>query len=342
MIERAALMPWTKLVNVVLAISAILLVAGCGGDTPKREPGEITTPLVWQTDPLEGDIAGVSIIDKTPPIMAVAYVDGGVDIINFDGERQHERGPIRLSDMAAGFQAKIDGVSLDLFPGIDAREETFRMVAIGEGLIAPVDLDVSNMPESPVKGVCSAPIADETSHMQIAFWTEEAAATLRSGALQTDEGAFVINGQSDVASQERYISTCAIKDSDIAMGGPAGLRLIPAGEDEVVLELPSVPVHVSLLRPTIEGPLIAVMTLTNGDLWIGDSEGRIAKITLSGGIGIEIPDQIGVTTVMTGNGFGGFPNGLIALESLKEGAPVRIQFLELGDVLTSLSALPAA
>ena len=340
MIERAALMPWKTLVNVTFAISATIFVSGCG-NAPETEPGEISSTLVWQTSALEGDISGVSIIDKFPPVMAVAYASGGVDIIDFDGTRQNERGPIRLSNMSEGFASNIDGVALDLFPGIDERENTLKMVAVGEGLIAPVDLDVETTFTSAVEGICTSAAADETSLMQIGLWTDDAPGALRTGSVFTREGGFVIDAIRAVETGERYISALATLGEVYAVAGPSGLTLF-VGEDSTVLDVPSIPTHVSLFQQDDSERVIAVMTLSNGELWLGDSDGRRAKLSLIGGIGIDIPDEVGLSMVMTGNGFGGFPNGLIAIESLKQDAPVRIQFIELGDVLAKFLALPSA
>ena len=145
--------------------------------------GTVELPVAWSTKALKGPISDIALAGGNAPLMAVAYEGSGLQLFTLKAEAFAEPGPYSVTRLADGQHAVIDGAALTLFPGIN-RDGELKAYVYGDGLVAPVSIDLPVNPSSRPAGLCTAPAISESDGLfRLAYWTELSPDILHSGRI---------------------------------------------------------------------------------------------------------------------------------------------------------------
>lgn len=314
MAERGSLMRKNELVNRGAAITALFLLTSCGGEEQKVEEisvQSVISPIVWQTPIFDDEISSFSVSDENPVNILVAKKNKGIELINVDGAELAEIGPHFASDLGAGVYADFGDTSLRLFPGIDEKTGNLTIYAYGDGLKAPIELALSPGVDGFVDGLCATKGSGEEL-MKVGYWTELDNSTLVLGSITSKNGDLGFSETGRVRN-EKYLTSCALDNDLVVMGGGFGLSFKSGAEDSILIDLPGVPVSMAALSSFRNG--LAAVTLSGGTVMLSDTEGHAVDVEFQAGLSSPAPEAAGELSLSTVGTVGSLPDGFLAIES---------------------------
>ncbi len=315
MAERASLKRQNTLVNRRAALATLFLLAACGGqeeNVGEVRSSSVTAPIVWQTPVFGNDIAGFSLSDAAPMQILIANEESGIQLIDVDGATIGRPGPYTASDISEAVLGSFGETQLRLFPGIDRNSGRLSLFAHGDGLVAPIDIDVENAPSDYLEGLCSGRPASDDGLMQIGFWTQLDKATLVIGELTNVAGALTFE-ETERLEFDKYLTSCAIDGDTIVAGGGFGLAFGAVSDDNPSLDVPGVPVELTVRE--FGDTALAALTMSGGQVYLAYPDGKIAAVQFRAGLSSASPQAVGDIAMTTLGSVGSFPNGFLAVES---------------------------
>lgn len=235
MFKRPHLRAAKRLVNAPSALILLFLATAC---SPGQEPvetgtveppvesvdseqaGGLVLPAVWQTNDLGSPIGSIGIAGGLGSTVAVAFVDGGLQFLDLEGERVTEKAAMGVSSIADGQFMRLQDTSVTIFPGI-TNEAALSLYIHGGALEQPLPYPIDAGTTAPILGLCSgAPTFDRDGVMRIGFWTEGAPRELKLGRV-VEVGADLILLLDEPAIAASDISSCVLTDrEDVAYSDP--------------------------------------------------------------------------------------------------------------------------
>ncbi|MCR9078430.1 MAG: hypothetical protein NXH78_04955 [Hyphomonadaceae bacterium] len=228
MFKRPHLRAAKRLVNAPFTLSLLFLAAACnpGGepvasdvaDSPvdsveSAQPEGLELPAVWQTKDLESPIASVALAGAIGSTVAVTFEDGGLQFLDFEGERVTDKADMAVSQVADGRYMLLQGTPVTIFPGITSSGDLSLYIHGGE-LDAPLPLPLDAGVDGLIEGLCSAgPVVDSDGVMRIGFWTQEERRQLHTGRI-VEAGADLILLLNEPIAAARDISACLLSEGD--------------------------------------------------------------------------------------------------------------------------------
>ena len=236
MFKRPHLRAAKRLVNAPLALTLLFLATACGpGQQPVQtetigppvesaEPTELeglVLPAVWQTNDLGGAIASIGVAGGLASTVAVAYEDGGLQILDLDGERITNKAELDVAAIADGRFVRLQNTAVTLFPGINGDGDLSLYIHGGE-LSEPLPYPLDAGTDDLIEGVCSGdPSLESDGIMRIGFWTQGARRELKLGRLVEIGDNLVLLLDQPIQSKND-ISTCVLTATEnIAYSKPA-------------------------------------------------------------------------------------------------------------------------
>ncbi len=329
--KRWRLAATPDLVNAAMAAAGLIFLASCSdgdsvrdraapqdapdtGETantlptlPQRDAeGRKMFPAVWSTRPLDGPVKDLALARGGSPLLAIAYESRGLELFNLEAERMTERVGFQVTDIADGQFARIDDVGLTVFPGVDGEGELKAWV-YGEGLKAPVEIDLPIELDTFALGACSAPPPEGSGAlMRFAFWSFGDERRLRTGKIFAEDGSFTWEDDGYIGA-DAPIAACQIArtGTELAPEGTRTIATFTRGDDsrQVVLR-------------------------EDGELLAGQRGKAPDPFGLRDGITVAFPET---PTAMSALGIattGGYPEGLIVVAGETEPGIHRAVFVD--------------
>lgn len=306
MFKRPHLRAAKRLVNAPFTLSLLFLAAACSpGQEPVDEevaeppvesvdPGDpegLFLPSVWQTDDLGAPITSVAIAGALGSTVAVTFEDGGLQFVNFDGERVTDKSDIGVAAVADGRFMLLQGTPVTLFPGITTSGDLSLYLHGGE-LTEPLPYPIEAGIDGYIEGLCSAPPLDESDGvMRIGFWTQIERRILQTGRL-VEVGDNLVLLLNEPVAAARDISACVLSE-----------------DGAVVYSEPAVAVSEIKNRSKTYRFLLDDL----GGYSLTTEDGAVQNFTVSEGITVRPP---ALPADMAGTGDargGGYPGGVIVV-----------------------------
>lgn len=236
MFKRPHLRAAKRLVNAPLALTLLFLATACGpGQEPVQtetveppvesaepaEPADLVLPAVWQTNDLGSPIASIGVAGGLSSSVAVVYEDGGLQILDLEGERITSKADMDVAAIADGRFVRLQNTAVTLYPGINGEGDLSLYIHGGE-LAEPLPYPLDAGTDDLIEGVCSgAPGLDSDGILRIGFWTQGARRELKLGRLVEIGDNLVLLLDQPVQSQND-ISTCVLTPTEnVAYSDPA-------------------------------------------------------------------------------------------------------------------------
>nr|WP_070960162.1 hypothetical protein [Hyphomonas sp. Mor2] len=309
MFKRPHLRAAKRLVNAPLALSLLFLAAACnqGGapasdeaaDSPVEsvepaDPEGLVLPAVWQTKDLGSAIASVALADQVGSTVAVSYEDGGLQFLDFEGERVTDKADMGVSQVADGRYMMLQDTPVTIFPGITNSGDLSLYIHGGE-LDQPLPYPLDDDTDGRIEGLCSAgPVLDSDGVMRIGFWTQEERRTLHTGRI-VEVGENLVLLLNEPIPAARDISACALSDGDARVY-----------TDPVI----------AATEVNHRGKTYRFVLDDLGGYSFTDAAGAVETFTVLDGISVRPPTRP-VDMAATGDArSGGYPGGLIVIAGL--------------------------
>ncbi|MEM9841999.1 MAG: hypothetical protein AAF767_05090, partial [Pseudomonadota bacterium] len=224
-----------RLVNAPCALTLLFLATACSPTeapveteavAPSDDPVEaavpdgLVLPAVWQTNDLGSPIASIGVAGELGSAVAVVFEDGGLQILDLEGERVTEKAAIDVALVADGRFLRLQDTSVTVFPGISGQGDLSLYIhggALAEPLPYPLDAGTDDL----IEGLCSgAPTFDRDGVMRIGFWTQGDRRELKLGRL-VEVGDNLILLLDEPARAASDITACVLTDrEDVAYSAP--------------------------------------------------------------------------------------------------------------------------
>jgi hypothetical protein len=235
MFKRPHLRAAKRLVNAPSAMILLFLAAACTpADTPVEneqatppvdsaetpETEGLTLPAVWQTNDLGSPIKSIGVAGELGSTVAVAFVDGGLQFLDLEGERVTDKADMGVSQVADGRFLRLQDTPVTVFPGI-TQDGDLSLYIHGGDLPEPLPYPLDAGTDDLIEGLCSgAPTFERDGVMRIGFWTQGARRELKLGRL-VEIGDNLVLLLDEPARADRDITACVLTDSeDVAYSAP--------------------------------------------------------------------------------------------------------------------------
>jgi len=330
MFKRPRLSAVNRLVNASPMLALLFLAGACSGPTqtpaepPEEAPAEaveadLQLPAVWDTRDLGFAVKSIGVAGALGSTIAVAYEDGGLQLLNFDGERISEKTDLGVKTLGDGHYLLLSGVPVTLFPGIN-QSGGMQVYIHGGTLPEPLAYDLNIEQEGELAGLCTAaPGTDSDGIMRLAFWLEESADTLHSGRI-VQIGEELVFLPDEPVKANAAISACLLSDSGATVySAPArtAVALDRRGHRHIV---------------TLD---------TSGNFTVSSNGGEVKTLTVRNGITVRMP---ALPTGMAGTGDtrgGGYPGGVVVVTGENADGEHRLIFIDPSKLTINPFALPA-
>jgi len=306
MFKRPHLRAAKRLVNAPSALILLFLASACGqGSEPVEtetaeapvesvdtaQPEGLVLPAVWQTKDLESPIASVAIAGALGSTVAVAFEDGGLQILDLDGERVTDKADMDVSQVADGRFLRLQDTPVTVFPGITLDGDLSLFLHGGE-LNEPLPYPLDAGTDDLIEGICSAdPLIDSDGIMRIGYWTQGERRQLNTGRV-VEVGSDLVLLLNEPIPAARDISACVLSDGDALVYTDPVLAAAEA----------------SYRNKTYRFLLDEL-----GGYSLTDNDGEVQAFTVSDGITVR-PALRPVDMAATGDARGGgYPGGVIAI-----------------------------
>lgn len=297
MFKRPRLSTRNSLVNASPALALLFLAVSCSQptDTPEtpepeviestpeatREEG-LVLPAVWQSEDLGAPLRGVAVAGALGSTVAVTFEDGGLQFLNFEGDRITDKADLGVDKIADGRYTLLSGTPVTLFPGIGQDGKVSLYIHGGElpePLAYPLDIGTNSV----VAGLCTAPPTDVTDGvMRLGFWTAADTRTLQSGRIVEVSDELVYLPDEPVAADQN-ISACVL-----------------TSEGATVYSAPAI----AAAQLTRRNYTYTIALDSSGGYLLTDTDGGVTSFTVSDGISVRVP-PLPVDLAGTGDARGG-------------------------------------
>jgi len=322
MFKRPRLRPTSRLVNAGLATSMIFLAA-CGGDpaqteaniennqpqTTQNTPAENTpnTPklqAVWSSSPLTAPIINLAFAGGPEPILAAVLQTGDIQLFNLLADRITSPIALDVKALATGQAVVLNEAALTLFPGIGTNGD-INFYAYASALGEPIALEF--LTDINASGLCAGTPLDDTSVMQLAYWTEDQPTEIVHGHVRQNTAGELAWAPIETLNNDSGPISACIADAQLQV----------ATQDTAV--------NMALMTNLADRYIIA--QTRQGTLNLVTKAGETLPAPITNGITVRVPEPItamaGLSTVLYGN----YPNGVIVAGGMVNGAP-HIVFIE--------------
>lgn len=312
MFKRLRLSPPHPIVNASLAASVIFLSA-CGGEKTENEnnppeapvssalpehAGKPTLQAVWATQPLMAPITSLAFVGGAEPILAASLSTGALQLFDLQGDRITAPVNLDIKTLATGQAVVLDGAAITLFPGISQTGD-LKLYAYSRALDTPLPLNLIEGVNA--TGLCAGPPLDDVSIMQLAYWSANNPSELVHGHVRQDtEGNLLWAPLSTSQSAKGPITACL-----------ANARL----------EVATANTAINLAELSKYGRQVLIAQTQEGNLNVISSEGKTRPIAVQDGISVRTPSTPTAMAALSEAKFGNYPNGLLVLGGLVNGAP---------------------
>ena len=227
MFKRPHLRAAKRLVNASSALALLFLATACSrGPEPaatdtvpdvmqpveQAEDGGLVLPAVWQTDDLGTPIRSIAVAGQLGSTVAVAFNDGGLQFLNFEGERVTDKSDMGVAAVADGRFTLLQGTPVTVFPGITTVGELSLFIHGGD-LIEPIPYPLDPGVDGAIEGICSAaPSVESDGVLRLGFWTVAERRTLQSGRI-VEVGDSLILLLDEPVQADRDISACLLTET---------------------------------------------------------------------------------------------------------------------------------
>ena len=321
MFKRPRLSTRNSLVNASPALALLFLAASCSQptDTPEQAQTEVTEsttettseeglilPAVWQSEDLGAPLSGIAVAGALGSTVAVTFEDGGLQFLNFEGDRITSKADLGVDKIADGRYTLLSGTPVTLFPGISQDGAVSLYIHGGElpePLAYPLDIGTNSI----VAGICTAPPATAAEGvMRLGFWTAADTRTLQSGRIVEVSDELVYLPDEPVAADQN-ISACVL-----------------TGEGATVFSAPA-----SAATQLERRNYVYTLTLdSSGGYLLTDSEGGVTAFTIRDGISVRAPD-LPVDMAGTGDARGGgYSAGVVVIAGESEGGKHAVTYID--------------
>ena len=321
----------SRLVNAMLAIGLLFSVSACsGGDsepapsTPPSEPnlgGIVELSAVWSTAALDKPVADIALSGGLSPILAIAYESSGLQLFDLEGERISEVAPYKIKELSTGHAVDIDGTELTVFPGINHLNE-LNVYVYGEGLVAPVEVQIGADPARDMDGICSdVAVGPDGRLLNIGYW-KQGSLDLMTFPVKSEDGELGWIEDPVLLEAASAISACEFFDG----------TAIPFSGDIVDAA--------SLTREGYSGLIIledsgALQARTGTSEIVASGGGEQVRLLVNNGLSVAMPDEPTSVAALGKPLAGGYGGGLIVVAGNVGGEDKAI-FIA-ADALTGLS-----
>lgn len=328
MTERGSLKRQIRIVNQGAAIGLILFSAACSGGDDKdvsEAPSSLKSPIIWQTGMFDNNFSGLATVDSGTPRFLIASEGGGIRIYDADGVSLTESGPYKTTAVGTGALTDIDGAELMIFPALSRNSDKLVTYVYGQGMLAPTEIELNAEIAGQIKGMCAAPADYTDAILNVAYWTDIDPTTLVRGRIR-NEGLNLVYDEVDRLTFDKYLTSCDMDGDTVAAGGGFGLEFRNGENDAIPVDIPGVPTQMSVLKSN-DG-LLAAASFSGGQVYIANGEGQYSKVDFVPGLSTEVPDEAVHLTLSENASLGSFPDGFLAIESRREGAPTQIIYVD--------------
>ncbi len=344
-IERARLKRMCTLVNAAATASVFLTLAACGDGSKKSETvTQISEPFelnaIWNSGPLPRETVAFAMSEGAIGVMAIAYKGAGLQILDLEGAPLGQEADLKVASLARGQAVFFGETGLVLFPGLGS-DGAAQLYATGEGLIAPIALDIDLGNAGAIEGICSGSAGGAPgSVMQIAYWTSSTPYSLIWGDVIADAEGNLSFEPNDSVTARNDISACTFD-----AGGPViavGPRVLPVRDVALTSEQlegrfsASAPIRELDHLTRDDGKNYYVGRISTGFVFLVDTETGAGNILLvRPGLSVEVPDAPSGLAALGSPRGGGYPYGVIALTGLTEAGDNRIVFVDTGPLFVA-------
>ncbi len=298
-----------RVVNAMLAFGLIFGVSACSGgepepepvvEAPKASPGQIyELSAVWSTNALEKPAADITLSGGLSPFLAVAYQGGGLQLFDLDGEKVSEVAPYSLRQLTSGYEIDIDGARLSIFLGVNERAELHAYV-YGEGLVAPVEVQIGSNLLIDVAGACLAPATgDDGRLLSVGYW-KTGTKELLTFPVKAENGEF--DWIDDASLQEHAESITACEFS----GGTA-IPFSGTVADAAILDREGYSGLITLQQTG------ALQARTGSPAQLLSGGGEQSRLLVNNGLSVTMPEEPRSVSALGKPLAGGYGGGLIVV-----------------------------
>ncbi len=317
MFKRPRLSTRNSLVNASPALALLFLAVSCSqsNDTVERDPQVtpetvapqgLVLPAVWQSEDLGAPLNSVAVAGELGSTVAVTFEDGGLQFLNFEGDRITQKADLGVSQVADGRYTLLSGTPVTLFPGISERGDITLYIHGGElpePLAYPLDVGTDEY----ALGLCTAaPKIESDGVVRLGFWTEGDKRKLRSGRIVqvADELVFLPD---EPVTTNVDITACVLEDTGAT-----------------VFSAPAI-ASARLERRNFT----YTMTLdSSGGYLLTDTEGGVTPFTVSDGITVRVP-PLPVDIAGTGDARGGgYSAGVVVIAGESSGDKHAVTYID--------------
>ena len=323
MAEPASLKRMNQIVNQRAALGAILFLASCGGSEEAQvnsAPDSITTPIVWQTNTFTEDLSALAVSPSGSAVFLFAFENAGLSLVDIDGSPVSEPAPYRTNGAGTGVSTVIEGANLTLFPGISRNADKLVVFVHGEGLVAPIEIELEAEIAGSVEGVCATQSATDGAILDLAYWTTLDRETLYKGTVSA-EGSNLLYEPTGNQVFERYLTSCALTSNGTVAGGGFGVQFVASdaslSDEANIVAVPGVPVSLSAVSQG--GEMFSAMALSGGRVFIANDAGNFSELEFGDALSSDSPETAGLVAFSERTDIPGFANGFLAVESHKSG-----------------------
>lgn len=302
MFKRPRLSAGNRLVNALPILALLFLATSCSGPTETQvetspdsqtdtTQSALVLPAVWNSRDLGSPIASIGVAGALGSMIAVGFEDGGLQILNFEGDRVTEKSDLGVSQLGDGHYLMLSGVPVTLFPGISQTGD-MKVYIHGGQLPEPLVYDLDVAVDSQLAGLCTAaPDTADDGVMRLAFWTKTTPDTLHSGRIVQVNEELVFLPDEPVQAN-RTISACLLDETGATVFSAPALAAA------------------SLERRAHRH----IVTLDNSGNFQLSSDGNAGEtMTIRNGITVEMP-LLPVDLAGTGDTRGGgYPGGVLVV-----------------------------
>ena len=351
-IERARLKRMNPLVNAGSSLVLLMAISACGGqDENETKPGVISNlpqelPVVWGSEPLPKPVVDMQLSEGAKAVLAVAYEGAGVQMFDFEGAPIGDEADLKIARFARGQTAFFDNVPLVLFPAL--REDgSMSVIATGDGLVAPIALDLNVGNAYPIRGLCAGSAGGaEGSLMRIGYWTLVSPRTLAVGEVTASDDGTLSFQDTVLVSSPEDISACSFDAGGAVLASGPLVRTASelASEDMDFsgrFRLSAALLDLSVLRAE-NGASFFVGLQATGQVVVQDINGSGQALLLRPGLTVSAPEApVAMSAIGEPRG-GGYPFGVIALAGETDDGASRIVFVDTQALIESaVRTLPA-
>ncbi len=337
MAERASLKRKNWIVNQRAAFGAILFLASCGGseEVPVNQgPDSVSTPIVWQTERFDTGLTTLSVSPSGEAVFLVGIENVGLKLTNIDGTSISEAAPFRNGISSTGVTAQIDGTNLVLFPGVSRNGDQIVVVVHGDGLLAPIEVELSVDITGSVEGVCASRSQDDSSIMNIGYWTSVDPSSLYTGSVGAEGTNFTfIPGETQNYDQE--LTGCALTDTSTVASGRFGIDIRTDGSEPVLIDMPGVPTSVSAIANGNDTNV--VMAMSGGEVYVANNEGNFSRVDFQSGLSATGPENVRYLVMTQRADIPGFSSGFLAMDARGADRTSQIVIADYEDLFRQLS-----